>query len=310
MRGTLRIGMIRSNSSGIIPAHAGNTLRPWPQGSIPWDHPRACGEHSARPWRYDKSRGSSPRMRGTRRAHRVYGHCGRIIPAHAGNTNFPQFSIVNDRDHPRACGEHRPPLGPPGIGLGSSPRMRGTPAGDQSPSPPSGIIPAHAGNTSTRSLPRSLPRDHPRACGEHIAFCGEQVIDLGSSPRMRGTLVQVIERAVGAGIIPAHAGNTLWCAWPRCTGRDHPRACGEHRTRARRHRGTGGSSPRMRGTHDAPRATCLTTGIIPAHAGNTLRLVTDTTDIRDHPRACGEHPSQALSLSCTVGSSPRMRGTL
>ncbi|RYQ23581.1 hypothetical protein PG2048B_1480 [Bifidobacterium pseudolongum subsp. globosum] len=31
--------------------------------------------------------------------------------------------------------------------------------------------------------------------------------------------------------------------------------------------------------------------------------------IRDHPRACGEHSVEGLSLSVVVGSSPRLRGT-
>ena len=48
---------------------------------------------------------------------------------------------------------------------------------------------------------------------------------------------------------------------------------------------------------------------IPAHAGNTSSGRTPTRPGTVHPRACGEHSSDAVSDNLDDGSSPRMRGT-
>ena len=51
--------------------------------------------------------------------------------------------------------------------VGSSPRMRGTPGDEAGVDDSAGIIPAYAGNTAARRLPRRRLEDHPRVCGEH-----------------------------------------------------------------------------------------------------------------------------------------------
>ena len=45
MRGTPRLGAPAHPRRGIIPAYAGNTLRPSGQQTDRRDHPRVCGEH-------------------------------------------------------------------------------------------------------------------------------------------------------------------------------------------------------------------------------------------------------------------------
>ena len=50
-------------------------------------------------------------------------------------------------------------------------------------------------------------------------------------------------------------------------------------------------------------------GIIPAYAGNTLPGREPVPHHGDHPRVCGEHPWELAAASCSLGSSPRMRGT-
>jgi len=49
--------------------------------------------------------------------------------------------------------------------------------------------------------------------------------------------------------IPARAGNTQWPPWTLPPRPVHPRACGEHGTKAVLARTYSGSSPRVRGTH-------------------------------------------------------------
>ena len=111
---------------------------------------------------------------------------------------------------------------------GSSPRLRGTRAGHSYHHGFLGIIPALAGNTQTAVVHMDYSRDHPRACGEHVAPPSPSGFLLGSSPRLRGTHVAHHRRTVVHGIIPALAGNTT-CLFPHVLAyRDHPRACGEH----------------------------------------------------------------------------------
>ena len=66
----------------------------------------------------------------------------------------------------------------------------------------------------------------------------------------------------------------------------------------------------MRGTLQDVFQAPVIVGIIPAHAGNTATQVAAATSYRDHPRACGEHPSSKWIWAASRGSSPRMRGTL
>ena len=106
MRGT-RLGHGgRHRRRRFIPAHAGNTPVRRSGALVRPVHPRACGEHQEKHLRLMASRGSSPRMRGTRRGRRRASRSRRFIPAHAGNT--PAWSAAAGRPavHPRACGEH------------------------------------------------------------------------------------------------------------------------------------------------------------------------------------------------------------
>ena len=152
-----------------------------------------------------------------------------------------------------------------------------------------GIIPAHAGNTWDARWRASWCWDHP--------------------PHMRGTHITNERPDRRVGIIPAHAGNTR--AWRPCRPwpRDHPRACGEHGEVRAIRMTVQGSSPRMRGTLLYSGHHRLRTGIIPAHAGNTVSGIRYLDFSRDHPRACGEHPALCRVRHVETGSSPRMRGT-
>ena len=92
---------------------------------------------------------------------------------------------------------------------GSSPRMRGARLGDGLAVAVPGIIPAYAGSTRRRA-PVSPPRwDHPRVCGEHALSVAVSGRPAGSSPRMRGALVEELLFVVDEGIIPAYAGSTI-----------------------------------------------------------------------------------------------------
>ena len=173
---------------GIIPAHAGNTLRIRLHSRRTRDHPRACGEHRGYLTAVSVCAGSSPRMRGTH--------------------GFVPIADKETVDHPRACGEHLRSVTVIFRTRGSSPRMRGT--------------------LFYVEVLLRLAVDHPRACGEHQLTKSIIVPPLGSSPRMRGTPVLRFHPPRSSGIIPAHAGNTAASTDIDRWSLNHPRACGEH----------------------------------------------------------------------------------
>ena len=187
MRGTHVHSPAQLGSCGIIPAHAGNTLRPIMIRGARRDHPRACGEHMAAGAVAIRLSRSSPRMRGTRHLVALNLQSRGIIPAHAGNTARDYVFDTVGGDHPRACGEHARVAGSQFTGAGSSPRMRGTPWQLPAYRRGKGIIPAHAGNTRFPCCGCRWWWDHPRACGEHYIETHACLIPQGSSPRMRGT---------------------------------------------------------------------------------------------------------------------------
>ena len=106
--------------------------------------------------------------------------------------------------------------------------MRGTLFHAEVEFPARGIIPAYAGNTWVDGDALFLRWDHPRVCGEHLNGVGPLDLNLGSSPRMRGTRVETLCFSAFFGIIPAYAGNTEAVRARLETVRDHPRVCGEH----------------------------------------------------------------------------------
>jgi len=293
MRGTQLSRIDNHIEARFIPAHAGNTARPWPCRCPPTVHPRACGEHLPPRSLAHHPRGSSPRMRGTRqrgRDIRALEIDPRFIPAHAGNTHTKNRSTVTDTVHPRACGEHRGGGRRRARRGGSSPRMRGTLRHRFLNVFSWRFIPAHAGNTNPVASAALAAAVHPRACGEHSWPAHPHSYGVGSSPRMRGT------HRFGAAKM---AVLTV-----------HPRACGEHSNPIFRCRSLVGSSPRMRGTRCWRRRVHYWLRFIPAHAGNTSMPCVSLSVKSVHPRACGEHFCAGVLSLRDDGSSPRMRGTL
>ena len=213
--------------------------------------------------------GSSPRVRGTQVTKALIGDNTGIIPACAGNTVPIGLAVSPEQDHPRVCGEHRCANCIALRHTGSSPRVRGTPYDKPNSARFFGIIPACAGNTLAVPASHTMVWDHPRVCGEHFCVCVEFDSVVGSSPRVRGTQASMSSHRPLPGIIPACAGNTPSTSSDARYSGDHPRVCGEHPFRMGVHVAVRGSSPRVRGTLEPVSLPVLSTGIIPACAGNT-----------------------------------------
>ena len=86
VRGTQCYGQPSPQSTGIIPACAGNTSQGWNRRYPERDHPRVCGEHTLTEAGDRISQGSSPRVRGTPPTREEKLGENGIIPACAGNT--------------------------------------------------------------------------------------------------------------------------------------------------------------------------------------------------------------------------------
>ena len=167
-----------------------------------------CGEHESALSSCGELMGSSPRVRGTRRLHRLLRGRPGIIPACAGNTDGSGLHAQFDGDHPRVCGEHLLVSVLVLVVSGSSPRVRGTRIRRSRCSLTPGIIPACAGNTTAASRTPWPNWDHPRVCGEHLREDALSLSLVGSSPRVRGTHDIRSKVHHNIGIIPACAGNT------------------------------------------------------------------------------------------------------
>ena len=228
-----------------------------------------CGEHRVGLECVFLEEGSSPHVRGALRLFRFPLDLTGIIPACAGSTIRLAGRSMCSRDHPRMCGEHQRGVRDPRTALGSSPHVRGARLErDENPSG-SGIIPACAGSTDRVGAAGSLVGDHPRMCGEHITPNPFANAVLGSSPHVRGALIQGIVLHCPLGIIPACAGSTQVRLRRRPWTEDHPRMCGEHRSGFNALFFLTGSSPHVRGARkDSPLRRCHS-GIIPACAGST-----------------------------------------
>ena len=211
-------------------------------------------------------------MRGKRVALAVAEQPAGLIPAHAGKTRLTSRVCGDSGAHPRACGENSRVSACISPAEGSSPRMRGKLAGPRRGYGGYGLIPAHAGKTCRPSDAIRRRSAHPRACGENRSTSCARPRPPGSSPRMRGKLIDQLSAQSRQGLIPAHAGKTGFRRVARRRVPAHPRACGENRSTSCARPRPPGSSPRMRGKRQGQKNPVMIHGLIPAHAGKTKRL--------------------------------------
>ena len=136
--------------------------------------------------------------------------------------------------------------------------------------PRSRITPADAGKTRLCGSLSARPEDHPRGCGENLAY-------------------KLVEAGVNR-ITPADAGKTALAESWQARTKDHPRGCGENHCTIPHSNVTLGSPPRMRGKLRQPRVLQCVGGITPADAGKTWYILSGYYGM--------------------VGSPPRMRGKL
>ena len=131
-----------------------------------------------------------------------------------------------------------------------------------------GITPACAGNSICIGRNSGEGRDHPRVCGEQRIPPHQRQSDTGSPPRVRGTARTLLLAPKSWRITPACAGNSLLRCGSSAFARDHPRVCGEQRTKIFQRVIRAGSPPRVRGTGNTLVRPSGQGRITPACAGN------------------------------------------
>ena len=309
VRGTPGIEDRPAKTDRFIPACAGNsrsTTHPtWPRTV----HPRVCGE-----LRYDEGilkskHGSSPRVRGTQRQSGRQVRDVRFIPACAGNSTTVWDCAWPSAVHPRVCGELDGGVVWTSSSVGSSPRVRGTPARCAGSRRRARFIPACAGNSKRQKSVLEPGTVHPRVCGELSNAAAMRLPSAGSSPRVRGTPGKTPAAPSMLRFIPACAGNSTTRASRPTLATVHPRVCGELGPRHVAYVAHFGSSPRVRGTHTGAHAVNGFCRFIPACAGNSRRSVPRSRGRPVHPRVCGELQVLIKVWHGVNGSSPRVRGT-
>ena len=167
VRGKPRIRMNEMMPTRLIPACAGKTRARVIAVSLAWAHPRVCGENCFHAPPAGRASGSSPRVRGKRFGRPVRFRGYGLIPACAGKTSQGIFRSGETWAHPRVCGENIDRNSSSASRAGSSPRVRGKPLRGFFPQPRKGLIPACAGKTDASTTVFSIPRAHPRVCGEN-----------------------------------------------------------------------------------------------------------------------------------------------
>ena len=186
MRGKLNYYLARKLRERITPADAGKTSRKAIAFSLSSDHPRGCGENSTVCADMLVSSGSPPRMRGKRPISLPSSLQTRITPADAGKTKPCTKATLNERDHPRGCGENPVCRKSSRRASGSPPRMRGKHRQRTDLLLLCRITPADAGKTHTSRVCAHVAKDHPRGCGENPLLLSLLSSPAGSPPRMRG----------------------------------------------------------------------------------------------------------------------------
>ena len=172
---------------------------------------------------------------------------------------------------------------------GSSPLTRGKPVRVGHAYWWSGLIPAHAGKTSSLT-DRQTPRPaHPRSRGENRAAAEQAVRAVGSSPLTRGKPSRRRTGRPRGGLIPAHAGKTGGRHDGRSTQQAHPRSRGENVVYCLPSSAVAGSSPLTRGKLVSGSSRPSVRRLIPAHAGKTRPWRPTTRSRPAHPRSRGEN---------------------
>ncbi len=168
-----------------------------------------CGEKQFAVTLYTQKRGSPPRVRGKVDLGYIKKNQYRITPACAGKRRQVRKRRMPEQDHPRVCGEKMSICLYQPQGKGSPPRVRGKGLIFSGRFLMNRITPACAGKRVFHMDSGTVKKDHPRVCGEKRLILCRDFAQIGSPPRVRGKVLQVLFIHAVARITPACAGKRL-----------------------------------------------------------------------------------------------------
>jgi len=172
------------------------------------------------------------------------------------------------------------------------------------------FIPTCVGNTILPGACCVLTAVHPHVCGEHPDPSHLANRQFGSSPRVWGTHGVQLRSRMYNRFIPTCVGNTARLRKKARGDPVHPHVCGEHSSSVNLSDRAVGSSPRVWGTLENHRSLPRTCRFIPTCVGNTRFSRKISTRASVHPHVCGEHKALPHKPPVSLGSSPRVWGTL
>ena len=193
---------------------------------------------------------------------------------------------------------------------GSSPRVWGTLDVYQNFFLCLRFIPTCVGNSNHLGTIYPSRAVHPHVCGELSPTSSIYTGDAGSSPRVWGTLSMQYRYALHDRFIPTCVGNSRACPGCRPGRTVHPHVCGELLPMVLVTLYWFGSSPRVWGTLGTLRIDRCALRFIPTCVGNSPEELQQLFARAVHPHVCGELERVRTDRKDTLGSSPRVWGTL
>ncbi|AKB47607.1 putative CRISPR associated hypothetical protein [Methanosarcina sp. Kolksee] len=172
------------------------------------------------------------------------------------------------------------------------------------------FIPTRVGNSGKQVGFYNVKAVHPHACGELGDADGFLDGESGSSPRVWGTLDQIVQLPPEHRFIPTRVGNSHMLPRFQWWSTVHPHACGELEFRGITLAQYVGSSPRVWGTQRTEFSYLPLYRFIPTRVGNSPAFHPFTCGFTVHPHACGELNCSIILTKKHSGSSPRVWGTL
>ena len=253
----------------------------WRGGNAPGIHRKNC------------SRGLSPLARGKRCASDGAGVLLGPIPAGAGETNRIMDQDLHHGAYPRWRGGndhvnvyHR-------LVTGLSPLARGKRSRGRLRSGRTGPIPAGAGETIPIRIETDPLRAYPRWRGGNQHKNVLELVRKGLSPLARGKLRRCTAWVCDPGPIPAGAGETRLNPGFERIERAYPRWRGGNSVGPKKSGRVQGLSPLARGKHDQRKCDYLSSGPIPAGAGETPQGIPRRCSARAYPRWRGGNTSSS-----------------
>ena len=283
-----QVGSIR-----LIPAHARKTSAFIDETAGTSAHLCSHGENPKVIRQVLPRNGSSPLTRGKHLVGARHPSRDRLIPAHARKTLTPGSCPSDTSAHPRSHGENAVAARMDRQQIGSSPLTQGKREYITARARDWGLIPAHAGKTSSEPLLLASRPAHPHSRRENRPMTIVRPIHTDSSPLTRGKRIRLASTRSHFRLIPAHAGKTLEKTLAREPSGAHPRSRGEN-LGVQAHGGPhSGSSPLTRGKRVPRYRRDRDGGLIPAHAGKTVQPATTEQIDAAHPRSRGENHRRA-----------------